>query len=243
LTGAGPRAQPLLVLRRFGAGKVLYAGFDESWRLRYKVGDSYQPKYWHQLCRWIGEPPFSVSDKRISLDTGQLSFKPGTQVEIRARLRDAAGKPLRTAAAILVLQRDGRITEQLPLVADENNDGLYRGTTAALESGSYDVSVKGAALGESSAKVSTSFLVVPPAVAELAILSCHEPWLRQLAVDGQGGYLPEENVEQLRDWLKPLSTGRIIETETVLWQSYWWLLSIVLLLLAEWLLRKKAGLP
>jgi hypothetical protein len=38
------------------------------------------------------------------------------------------------------------------------------------------------------------------------------------------------------------STGRVVETETELWQSGWWLALAMGLLGTEWLLRKKAGL-
>ena len=39
-----------------------------------------------------------------------------------------------------------------------------------------------------------------------------------------------------------MSEGRVIESDTVLWQSYWWFLPIVALLTIEWIIRKRAGL-
>jgi hypothetical protein len=42
--------------------------------------------------------------------------------------------------------------------------------------------------------------------------------------------------------LAPMTQGRIVETDTVLWQSWWWFLPIVGLLTIEWLLRKRAGM-
>jgi hypothetical protein len=39
-----------------------------------------------------------------------------------------------------------------------------------------------------------------------------------------------------------LSTGQVIESDTVLWQSWWWFLPIVLLLTIEWILRKRFGM-
>jgi hypothetical protein len=33
-----------------------------------------------------------------------------------------------------------------------------------------------------------------------------------------------------------------VESDTVLWQSYWWFVPIVLLLTIEWIIRERAGL-
>jgi hypothetical protein len=34
----------------------------------------------------------------------------------------------------------------------------------------------------------------------------------------------------------------VVETETVLWQSYWWFSAVLSLLTIEWILRKRLGL-
>ena len=65
---SGKNLIPLLAGHRFGAGKALYAGVDETWRWRFEVGDKYHQRYWNQLISWIMEKPFVVSDSRVSLD-------------------------------------------------------------------------------------------------------------------------------------------------------------------------------
>jgi hypothetical protein len=61
------------------------------------------------------------------------------------------------------------------------------------------------------------------------------------AVSG-GQYLREEDISHLADLLAPLSEGRVVESDTVLWQSWWWFLPIVALLTIEWIIRKRTGL-
>jgi len=39
-----------------------------------------------------------------------------------------------------------------------------------------------------------------------------------------------------------MSQGRVIESDTVLWQSWWWFVPIVLLLTVEWIVRKRMGM-
>ncbi len=47
---------------------------------------------------------------------------------------------------------------------------------------------------------------------------------------------------RLVERLSPLSQGKVVESETLLWQSDWWFGAVLLLLTAEWVLRKRAGM-
>jgi hypothetical protein len=88
----------------------------------------------------------------------------------------------------------------------------------------------------------TQFKVAPEETGELTALSLNEELLKQMANVSGGAYLREEDAPKLFDLLAPLTHGRIIESDTVLWQSYWWFLPVIALLTLEWILRKRAGL-
>jgi hypothetical protein len=141
-----------------------------------------------------------------------------------------------------VLYRDGARIATMRLAPDENAGGLFRGRTAELEPGSYEVGIESAAIPERDARARTSFRVEPRKTGELTQLSLNEELLRQMATESGGQYLREENIGRLTDLLAPLSRGKVQETSTVLGQSYWWFIPIILLLTAEWILRKRAGL-
>jgi hypothetical protein len=66
--------------------------------------------------------------------------------------------------------------------------------------------------------------------------------LRQIAEQTGGLYVPEERVEEMWDKIALESTGRVVENETEVWQSGWWLALATGLLGVEWWFRKKAGL-
>ncbi|MGB8169942.1 MAG: hypothetical protein WCF18_20735, partial [Chthoniobacteraceae bacterium] len=70
----------------------------------------------------------------------------------------------------------------------------------------------------------------------------NEDLLRQMSAATGGQYLREEDLARLPDLLAPMSQGRIVESDTVLWQSYWWFIPIVLLLTIEWIIRKRVGM-
>ena len=231
---------PAAVLRTFGAGRVYYHAFDESWRWRYEVADLYHVRFWNQLGDYIGEAPFAARDKFVQLDAGQLTYQPGEQADIRARLRDAEGRPVSDASVNAVLWRDGQRVATITLSPDDG--GLYRGRTTALDSGSYELSVDTAAVPADQLKARTQFAVTARENAERTLLSLNEGLLRQVSLAGGGEYLREEQADALIEKLAPLSSGQVIESDTVLWQSWWWFIPIVLLLTIEWILRKRFGL-
>jgi hypothetical protein len=238
----GGKKLPGVVTRPFGAGKVLYQGFDDSWRWRYEVADQYHVRYWNQIANWMAELPFAVRDKLISLDAGALTYQPGDSADLRVRLRDGQGRPVTNAAVDAVLFRDGKRVATIRLSPDDNAGGLFRGRTAALEPGTYEVAVESAAIAERDAKARTGFKVEPLETGELTQLSLNEELLRQMATTTGGEYLREENIDRLVDLLAPISQGRVIESDTVLWQSYWWFLPIIALLTVEWIIRKRVGM-
>jgi hypothetical protein len=91
-------------------------------------------------------------------------------------------------------------------------------------------------------KARTELRVEPRETGELTQLSLNEDLLRQMAAQGGGQYLREEQIDRLADLLAPLSQGKVIESDTVLWQSYWWFVPVVLLLTVEWIIRKRVGM-
>ncbi|MFA6544443.1 MAG: hypothetical protein WCS99_08455 [Limisphaerales bacterium] len=239
---AGETRHAAAVFHRYGPGKALYLAFDESWRWRYKVGDLYHQKFWNQAAKFVMESPFAVQDRFVSLDSGALNYEPGATAEIRTRIFDAQGRAMPRAKAEAWLMREGRKVAVVPFTADENETGIYRGRTAPLGDGDYEVRVHVEGLPESEMKARTGFAVRRAMTGELLELNCNEPLLKELAVNSGGRYYREEELGTLVERLKPLSLGRIVETETVLWQSGWWFGAVILLLSLEWGLRKRAGM-
>ncbi len=236
------READAMVFRRQGAGQVLYIGHDESWRWRYGIGDLYHQKFWNQAARWIMEPSFPVEDKHVALDTGPLMYNPGDQARVRVRLRDAEGRLILRANTEAQIFRDGEKVASVALEADANSGGVFRGQTAPLTEGDYEVRIRVDGLPEDQMKARTFFTVQAGSGGEMAILSANEELLRNVAANSGARFFREEEIDQLTRQLKPLSKGRIEEMDMLLWQSYWWFVPIILLLTLEWALRKRAGM-
>ena len=71
---------------------------------------------------------------------------------------------------------------------------------------------------------------------------CDDQLLSGLTKQSGGKYLAETEAQELFALLRPLSGGRFIESDTILWQTYWWFAAAMALLVTEWWLRKRAGL-
>ncbi len=233
---------PALVMRRYGAGTVLYSGFDDSWRWRYEVGDEYHGRYWNQIASFIMESPYAIHDRFVSIDTGGFTYQPGESANLKVRLRDQRGQPIVNAKADAILYRDDSVVATVPLQGAAESGGVLRGTTKPLDPGSYQVGIRTDRFSEEVSDVRAEFVVLGDTSGELSVLSCNEELLRQMAELSGGQYLREEDVARLPDLLAPQADGKDEVAELALWRSWYWFLPLVGLFTMEWLLRKRMGL-
>ena len=233
---------PYMVSRQCGAGRVVYLASDETWRWRYKHADVWHQRFWNQLAKYVIPPPFMVSDEYVSIDTGPVSYEFGETVNVRIRLVGLDGQPAAQAIVDALVWKDDRVVGQISLAADDNLPGIYRGQFGRLPQGEYEVSVQAAGFSASALKARTRFSILPVETSEMTQTAVNHALLHQMASASGGMYLPEEDFGRLNVLLEPFSDGRVVESDTLIWQSYWWFAAIILLLTLEWLLRKRAGL-
>ena len=165
--------RPAVVTRAFGAGRVLYLAFDETWRWRYRAADTHHQRLWNQLAGFVMPRPYAVRDELLALDAGPATYAPGASATVRAELRrpaarGAAARPAAGAVVDAVLTRDGRVVGTVPLTEDPAVPGAYRGATGPLEPGDHEVSVRAAGFPAGALQARAGFRVEPPANAEAA---------------------------------------------------------------------------
>ncbi len=238
----GEDRKPAIVSKFYGAGKVVYLAFDESWRWRYKTADLWHQRAWHQLAKFAMPQPYSASDEFVSIDTGPASYEHGEKPSIRIQLNGLDGKPNAEATVDALIWKNGKVVSSVNLIPDATVPGVYRSLADPLPSGDYEVSIRASGYNESVLKSRGQFTVLPVDSGEMSETAVNETLLNQMAEESGGKYLREEDLAELPVMLETLSHGRVVESETLLWQSYWWLGAIVLLLSIEWVLRKRAGL-
>ena len=240
--GVDERRSSWMVSRLYGAGRVFYLSTDQTWRWRYKVADRFHAKFWNQLLQVVMQPPYSASDDFVALGTDKIEYADGESSIIRVRLQDPDGDPVSDATVDALVLSDNQVIATVPLMVDDPNRGTYRGQTPPLATGAYEIRVRASGFDATALQASTPIWVGSRDSAELSRVSLDPNALKQIADAGRGNYLHESSADELLSWLEPLSSGRTVESDTLVWQSFYWFWTIMLLLTIEWWMRKKAGL-
>jgi len=234
--------QPLVVTKLFGQGRVIYFASDETWRWRANVADLYHQRFWNQIATWGMRAPFAVSDAYAALDSGSRIYSIGDSITIRAKLKSDDAQPLENAVVQAVLERDGIRHAAFPLVQELDARGFYRATFGPMPAGTYSVRLEVMGIPTDALTLQTQFIVQPPVDIEMQSLACNTESLRQTATRTGGEFAMLDDADSISEKLKQFRTGKIVESQILLWQSYPWFSIIVGLLAIEWYLRKRAGL-
>jgi hypothetical protein len=234
--------QPFVATKLFGQGRVIYFASDETWRWRANVADLYHQRFWNQIATWGMRAPFAVNDAYASLDSGSRIYSTGDSITVRAKLKTDDAQPLENAMIQAVLERDGVQHSAFPLSQESDARGFYRATFGSMAEGSYDVRLAVVGIPSDALTLRTQFIVRPPIGIEMQSLACNTESLRQTATMTGGEFAMLNDAATISEKLKQFRTGKIIESQTLLWQSSPWFATIMGLLAIEWYLRKRAGL-
>jgi hypothetical protein len=92
---ADGQRQPLLAVRPFGRGQVVYVANDELWRLRRGAGEQYYRQFWSQLLTHLAlEHPLGEA-KRFRLAAEPAEAAPGEEVLLTLEAHDENFQPWR----------------------------------------------------------------------------------------------------------------------------------------------------
>jgi hypothetical protein len=138
--------QPFIVGLRYGAGKTVYLGSGEFWRMRPIEG--YHERFWIKLARYVAAG--ATMQKKYGLMLLPRVASVGT-VNFEAKLRDSRQEPLAADSHPVVLVRkldgdaDGKAdkTELKPRQVDDARDweGEFLGAVKIREAGKYEFKI------------------------------------------------------------------------------------------------------
>jgi len=211
------------------------------WRMLMPATDRSFDTFWKQALRWLALP---ASDPlRLTTVPGAA---PGDTLTVDVLARDAAFEPLRDASVVVrVTAPDGK-NESLQAVqakqaSGQARDGTFVATLRPDHSGVYKVSadVRGgtAAVGTASASV-----LVGGTDLEMADPRVNRALFERLATASGGRVLSEEDLDTLPALLRAATPGAALAVRRDLWHTGWSFAAILVLLGAEWLLRRSWGL-
>jgi len=155
----GKTPQPLIAIRRYGRGEVVYLGFNETWRLRRKYGEQYYRQFWGQMIHRLGLSHALGSQKRFVVRTDRQNYQADDAVIVSVEAYDADYKPLtedhekienhRLSADLTVPGRSADApTETRTISVAQVRPGLFEARVPVESSGEYQIRVRDPITGE-----------------------------------------------------------------------------------------------
>lgn len=233
-------AYPALVVQRFGEGRVGSVLIGDLWRWGLHDDESHKDmdRLWRQLMRWL---VVDVADA-ISF-AAENDAADREHVRLAVRVRDRAFKANSDALVkIEVTQPDGT-KSQLYAEPSLKEAGLFEAEFFAAKSGNYraTASVEDA---EKRKPLGTKAVgwTHDPLAAEFDRLEPNRELMQRIATETGGKMIALNEIAKLPEMLRRIRVPVEITLATPLWHTPWIFLAIVVLLTAEWLLRRKGGM-
>lgn len=231
------RGAPIFVAGTYGQGKILVALSASFWRLDLmSSGVDGQPQtirqLWRDAAKWLA---LDAPSGRIRASTERHVYRGGEEVVFAAQVFDELLRPQQGAAVQIAMP--GRIALEL----QDQGAGHYRGVYSGLEPGEYTYSatagVDGAEVG-----VDEGRFIVEEYSIEFSDLRADQALLGDLAHASGGAALPLSDWEDLLHKLAPRK--KVVEEaqSLSLWGPLWPAWLAIVLLAAEWLVRKRSGM-
>ncbi|MSR56144.1 MAG: VWA domain-containing protein [Planctomycetaceae bacterium] len=231
--------QPILLATQFyGAGRVLYLGSAEWWRLR-SLDEDFYDRLWIKLLREVGQGRLLRGTNRGILLLEKTQYALGATIQVRARLLDPQFKDyVADKVAMEIYDPAGKPISPSPvLLADKTRPGHFGGAFLAGLPGSYKLELP---IPDSTDQLKGSISVRLPNL-EFDHPEQNEPLLRAMARRETGGvYLSlDEAAAKLPQLLPDRTTQKIqYDRPQALWDREWVMYALVGLLSLEWLTRK-----
>ena len=231
----GPR--PLVAVQRYGQGRAMVFTGEASWRWRMHLPSDNRTHelFWRQTTRWLsgGAPdPVSIAplaaavpggSESVQVDVRNAAFQPVTDAQVTVRVTVPGGETV-DARPVLTDPRTGRYTAEHRF----DQPGIYR-INAEARRGSVVVG-------------STQRWVLAGGVdPEMTDPRLNEDVLRRIAVAGGGQYLSANDISGLSSLLTSSQPQPAPKLQDV-WNTPWIFALAVILLAAEWVLRRRWGL-
>jgi hypothetical protein len=236
--GDAADGHPLVAQQFAGAGRVLFFGFDETWRWRFRAGEEHFNTFWRQAVRVLSRNRVARAELRTDRQAGYRRDDP---ITVTARFPDDAPPP--EGGVTVQVDRgplrnpDGSVgpgdseTQTLVLGKVEGSRATYQGVLTRTPEGEYRFR-----LGDAGPRAEVR--VLPPP-GERDRLDMNRADLQRAAAESRGRFYTLADCETLIDDL-PETTRLPLDQPcppVQLWNHAATFALLLLLLCNEWVLR------
>jgi len=232
--------KPLLLVRSDGAQKSAALLAYGIWRwdlLMWGIGntDDMFSQLVNNLLRWIES---TKADELIRIEIEKTNFHYGEPVEIRVEVFDDKHQPVSNAEVKVQLKHE-KVQDEF--LATRTGDGKYHLTMHPEQPGDYAISVS-AQEGNRKLGETTALFSMGEYSKELADLRVQEALLRNVSASSGGKYISADSLPELGRTITGEARSVNESKEIEVWNNPKTLLAIILLLSAEWFVRKRKGM-
>ncbi len=229
---------PLIAVRRYGKGQVVFIGIDETWRFRKEVGDAYHRTFWSQCVQYLGVTLLSGT-RRIEMRADKKRYVGGEKVSVEATVFDREYKPLTADEIDAKIQKQGGEIKTIKL-ARASEEGLFRTTFVPEDEGDYVLWLEDK-YSDDKASVEQYFSVQQPNI-ERDNPTIDFDALSEVAESTGGKAWRLDQLEEMKEALGTQTRKTPKVEQRPLWNTWLALLMLTLALTMEWGLRKKWNL-
>ena len=237
--------QPLIAVRRYGKGEVVYFAFNETWRLRKLFGEKYYSQFWGQLIYRMGLSRALGSQKRFRVETDRNVYQAGQKVRVTveaySRNYEPLDLPTGSLSARMIAQQtagESKPAQTLISIPLSRDKVIYETSVPVFTSGLHRLLVKDPVTLD---EVEATFNVSPTtaegrsAVRDIA--------MQHALAENTGGKSYElHEVAKLADDIRERSVEEYSNRRLPLWNTWLVLVLGLTLMLGEWLTRKLMNL-
>ena len=239
-----------LVLQQFvGAGRVMFFGFDETWRWRFRQDEPRFNQFWMQTVRSLAR----TRAGRIEVSVAEKTFRRDDPIRITVRFPDDAPAPspkevVRVNVERRPLRQPGQEVfvaepeiQSIQLAPKEKSRGTFEALLTRTPEGEYRFVLAAPQVTGREPKAEAT--VLPPK-GELDDTSLNDVDIRKAARETSGEYYTLDKAEDLL-WKLPDPTRLALNQPRdplPMWNHALMFALVFALLLSEWLLRKRARL-
>jgi uncharacterized membrane protein len=234
----GGRTLPLLVTENYGRGRtaVLATGGTWRWQMSLPLGDPSHSVFWHQVLHWL------VADTRgqLSAQVSAAILQDDGHVQLLADVRDKDYLPATDAVVNAHVIGPDRLQADVSLRAVPGLPGRYQTDWTAPTVGTYVADIT-ANQGALSAGHDTIAFQRQDGAAENFHTGQNVALLKSLAAETGGRYWSPDDLDGLARAIPFSNAGVSVQKFQDLWNMPAVFLMLILLRMAEWLLRRRWG--
>ncbi len=234
----GGGIHPVIAVQRYGQGRSMVFGGEASWRWRMMMAstDRSYEMFWRQASRWLAE----TAPDPVNVTTPD-AVEPGDTAEIAIDARDASFALVPAASVTAAILSPDGSERTLPVRRVAESAGRFTSAFVPDRPGAYQVRVE-ATRGRESLGTSDRWMLVGGGDREFTDPRLNEAWLRRVARTTGGRYVRANDAGRVASWLQDTARQHADPERRDLWHQPWTMAFIILLLSAEWMLRRRWGL-